>query len=141
MGMDVFGFHERRAQRADEETEALAHEVIGAAIEVHRLLGPGLPEIGYKRALSHELDLRGMEHECECPVPIVYKGVLVGEGRVDVLVRRRLVVEIKVVEIITAVHKAQTLAYLQALKLELGLLLTFNVAIMKDGIKRVINTF
>jgi GxxExxY protein len=139
--MNVFDFHERNERRADDETEALAHEVIGAAIEVHRLLGPGLPEISYKRALSHELSLRRIAHECEFPVPIVYKGVLVGDGRVDILVDRRLVVEIKVAEAITAVHRQQVLSYLQALKLQLGLILNFNVAVMRDGIKRVINTF
>jgi GxxExxY protein len=139
--MDVFDFHEQNERRADDETEALAHAVIGAAIEVHRVLGPGLPEISYKKALSHELTLRGIEDTCEFPIPIYYKGVLVGEGRVDILVARRLVIEIKVAEVLTAVHKAQTLTYLQALKLQLGLLLNSNVAMMRDGIKRVINTF
>jgi GxxExxY protein len=136
--MDVFDFHGQRERRADEETERLAHEVIGAAIEV---LGPGLPEVSYKKALSHELTLRGIEHECEFPVPIYYKGVLVGEGRVDILARRQLVIEIKVVDVVTKVHTGQTLAYLQALKVPLGLILNFNVAVMRDGIKRVINTF
>ena len=139
--MDVFEFRERREIRGDEVTERLASQVIGAAIEVHRHLGPGLPEISYRRALSRELTLRGIEHECEYKVPIVYKGELVGEGRVDTFVGRRLVVETKVVEVLTAVHRAQTIAYLQALKLQLGLLLNFNVAVMRDGIKRVLNTF
>ena len=139
--MDVFEFRERKERQADAETEELAARVIGAAIEVHRLMGPGLPEVSYKKALSHELTLRGIPHECEFPVPIVYKGVLVGEGRVDILVARRLVLEIKVAETLTPVHRAQCLTYLQALKLELGLLLNFNVAVMKDGIRRVINTF
>ena len=139
--MNVFEFHERPEKRADAETEALATEAIGAAIEVHRHMGPGLPEISYRKALSHELTLRGIPHECEFPVPIEYKGVNVGEGRVDILVGRRLVLEIKVVEVLTAVHRGQTLTYLQALKLQLGVLLNFNVTIMRDGIKRVINTF
>jgi GxxExxY protein len=116
--MDVFDFHERRERRADEETEKLAGEVIAAAIEVHRHLGPGLPEISYRRAMARELTLRGIEHECEFKLPILYKGELVGEGRVDILVGRRLVLEIKVVEVVTKVHVAQTIAYLQALKLE-----------------------
>ena len=138
--MNVFDFHDKRERKADDETEELARRVIGAAIEVHRHLGPGLPEISYKRALSRELQLNHIEHECEYPVPIHYKGVLVAEGRVDILVKRRLVVEIKVVEVLTAVHREQTLAYLYVLSLELGLLLNFNVAIMRDGIKRVIKT-
>jgi GxxExxY protein len=141
VAMDVFEFRERREKRADDGTEQLATAVIGAAIEVHRLMGPGLPEISYKKALSHELTLRGIPHECEFPVPIVYKGVLVGEGRVDILVDRRLVLEIKVAETLTPVHRAQCLTYLQALRLELGILLNFNVTVMRDGIKRVINTF
>jgi GxxExxY protein len=139
--MNVFDFHERQEVRADPETESLAHATIGAIIEVHRHLGPGLPELSYRKALSHELTLRGIEHQCEYPVPIVYKGVRVGEGRIDIPVANRLVVEIKLVETLTAVHRAQTLTYLQLLKLQLGLLCYFNVAIMRDGIKRVINTF
>jgi GxxExxY protein len=139
--VDVFDFHARREQRADDATERLGSQVISCAIEVHRHLGPGLPEISYRRAMSRELTLRGIEHECEHRVPIWYKGELVGEGRVDILVGRRLVIEIKVAEVITKIHVAQTIAYLQALKLPLGLLLNFNVAVMKDGIRRVINTF
>src|SRR5687767_8465916 len=115
--MNIFEFHERTEKRADVETERLATDAIGAAIEVHRHMGPGLPEISYKKALSHELTLREIPHECEFPVPIVYKGMSVGEGRVDILVARRLVLEIKVVEVLTAVHRGQTLVYLQALKL------------------------
>ena len=139
--MNVFDFRERHEIKADEPTESLAHDTIGAIIEVHRHLGPGLPELSHRKALSHELTPRGIEHECEHPVPIFYKGILVCEGRVDILVRRRLVIEIKVVEDLTAVHRAQALTYLLALKLPLGLLANFNVAIMKDGIRRVINTF
>jgi GxxExxY protein len=138
--MNVFEFHERHEFKADPATEELCTLSIGAIIEVHRHLGPGLPELSYRKALSHELTLRGIPHECEFRVPIVYKGEPVGEGWVDILVGSRLVIEIKVVEVLTAVHRAQTIAYLQALKLALGLLANFNVAVMKDGIKRVINT-
>jgi GxxExxY protein len=138
--MDVFEFRERREPRADDPIERLASSVISCAIEVHRHLGPGLPENSYQRALSRELELRGIPHECEYRVPIVYKGELVGEGKVDILVHRQLVLEIKVVEVVTKVHIAQTIAYLKALKLTLGLILNFNVAILKDGIKRVINS-
>jgi GxxExxY protein len=139
--MDVFDFHARGEKRADPETEALAREAIACAIEVHRHLGPGLPESAYRRAMSREFTLRGIEHECEYKVPIIYKGELVGEGRIDILVKRKLVLEIKVVDVVTKVHIAQTVAYLQALQLELGLILNFNVAVMRDGIRRVINTF
>ena len=123
--MDVFEFRERREVRADDDTEKLANAVIACAIEVHPHLGPGLPEITYRRSMSRELTL----------------DELVGEGRVDILVAGELVVEIKVAEVITKSHVAQTIAYLQALKLQLGLILNFNVTIMKDGIRRVINTF
>ncbi len=139
--MNVYEFHERRDVKVDQVTEEIATHTIGAAIEVHRHLGPGLPEISYRKALSHELTLRGIDHQCEFPVPIIYKGLAVGEGKVDILVAQRLVVEIKVVEVLTPVHRAQAIAYLQALKLPLGLLINFNVAILRDGIKRVINTF
>ncbi len=115
--------------------------VIGACIEVHRHLGPGLPEKVYREALSHELSLQGIFHQCEVMFPVMYKGKVVGEGRLDMLVGEMLVVELKVVESLTPVHRAQVLAYLQALKLELGLLINFNVAILRDGLKRVINTF
>jgi GxxExxY protein len=139
--MNVYDFHERQEVKADAETEELARQSIGAAIEVHSHLGPGLPEICYRKALSRELTLRGVPHECEFPVPIVYKGEPVGKGFVGILVAGRLVMEIKVVEALTPVHRAQSLAYLAALKLQLALLLNFNVAIMRDGIKRVINTY
>src|SRR3954471_19877323 len=118
--MNVFEFRERPEIKAEPRTEELASLVIAAAIEVHREMGPGLPELSYRRGLSHELDLRGIAHECEVAVPIFYKGKLVGEGRVDILVERRLVIEIKVVESVNPVHRAQTIAYLQALKLQLG---------------------
>ena len=137
--MDVFDFRRREESRVDDETEALATAVIGAAIEVHKELGPGLPEHSYHLALSHELELRGIPHECEVRVPIVYKGKPVGEGWIDILVAGKLVVELKAVEALSPVHRAQVLTYLRVMKLKLGLLINFNVAILKDGIKRVIN--
>jgi GxxExxY protein len=139
--MDVFEMRATREKKADEHTEALAHAVIGALIEVHKHLGPGLPEKSYQEAISHELTLRSIKHRCEVPFPIMYKGKCVGEGRIDVLVEERLVIEVKAVEALTQVHRAQCVTYLQAMKLELALLANFNVAMMADGIKRVINTF
>jgi GxxExxY protein len=138
--MDVFEFRERGMVSVDEEVEHLAQRVIGAAIEVHRELGPGLPESVYRNSLSHELSLRGIEHACEVAVPIYYKGVLVGEGRVDILVAGKLVLELKVVEALNEVHRAQVVAYLKAMNLQLGLLINFNVELLKNGIKRIINT-
>jgi GxxExxY protein len=138
--MDVFDFRRREESRVDEETEALATAVIGAAIEVHKEMGPGLPEHSYQLAMSHELDLRRIPHQCEVKVPILYKGRPVGEGRIDILVGGRLVVELKALELLSPVHKAQLLSYLRVTKLQLGLLINFNVIVLRDGIKRVINT-
>jgi GxxExxY protein len=119
--MDFSEFRKRAESNVDEHVEDLAEAVIGAAIEVHRHLGPGLPESCYKKALSHELTLRGIQHQCEAPVPIFYKGVRVGDGKVDLLVDKLLVVELKVAECLTDTHRAQAKGYLAALKLELAL--------------------
>jgi GxxExxY protein len=138
--MDAFEFRERLNSGVDERTEDLAKCVIGAAIEVHTMLKPGLPENVYKTALSHELTLRGISHECEYPVPIIYKGVQVGSGFIDVLVDKRLVLELKAAEALSPIHHAQVIGYLQAMNLQLGLLINFNVIRLGSGIKRVINT-
>ena len=138
--MDVFDFRNRDESRVDDYTEELATRVIGAAIEVHRHLGPGMPENSYKKSLSRELDLRGIRHECEAKVPIIYKGTPVGEGFIDILVEDRLVLELKVVEALLPVHRAQLLTYLRLLKLPLGLLINFNVMTLKEGFRRVVNT-
>ena len=138
--MDVFDFRRRGESGVEEKTEALAQAVIGAAIEVHRLMGPGMPEVSYRKALCHEFDLRGIGYEYEVPIDIRYKGVLVGEGRMDLLVGGVLIVELKVVEALNEVHRAQALTYLHLTKLQLALLINFNVAVLKDGIKRVIKS-
>jgi GxxExxY protein len=138
--MDVFDFRERGKTRVDERTEAVATLVIGAAIEVHRHLGPGLPESSYRRALSHELTLRGVRHRCEVAVPVVYKGEHVGDGRIDLLAEELLVVELKAIEAVTKVHRAQALTYLRLLTLQLALVMNFNVVVLKEGLERVINT-
>ena len=139
--MDVFDFRRRGDAGVDEETERLAAAVIGAAIEVHREMGPGMPEISYKLALCHELELRGIRHRSEVPLAIVYKGKSVGETRIDILVADRLVLELKAIESLAPVHRAQLLTYLQLTKLKLGLLINFNVPVLKDGVKRVINPY
>ena len=123
----------------DAEAERLAHAVIGAAIEVHRLMGPGLPESAYELALCHELNLRNIVHARQSEVPLVYKGLPVGKGYVDVLVADKLVVELKACEPSPKLHRAQVIAYLSALKLPLGLLINFNVPTLQEGIKRVVN--
>jgi GxxExxY protein len=140
MSNDFWSFRAGDHRRLDDGVESIPSKVIGAAIEVHKVLSAGLPEIAYKRSLSHELMLCDLPHLVEAPVPVHYKGMLVAEGRVDLLVYGRLVVELKVVEQLNEVHTAQVIAYLNALDLELGLLLNFNVSVMKQGIKRVIRT-
>lgn len=121
------------------ELEALANRVIGAAIEVHRCVGPGFPEQVYQKALSIELDLLEIRHQIEYPVIVNYKSHRVGEGRIDMLVEEKLVIELKVVSDLAEVHRAQVAAYLKATNLRLGLLLNFNTAVLKDGLKRIIN--
>ena len=124
----------------DAELDQLAHEVIGAAIEVHRVLGPGFLESVYEEALCVELKLRTIPFERQVPVPVVYKGIAIGQGRMDLLVRGKLIVEIKTVETLGAIHKAQTISYLKATGHTLALLINFNTTVLKDGIKRIILT-
>ena len=124
----------------DAEVERLAHAAIGAAIEVHRVLGPGLPESVYELALCHELGLRGIAHERQAPVPVVYKGLVVGEGKVDVLIGGRLVLELKACIPNLKLHQGQLISYLCALDLPLGLLINFHVPLLTSGINRVLNT-
>ena len=121
------------------KTEQLAKQVIGAALEVHQTIGPGFPESVYEHALSLELNAWGVEHRRQAPITIHYRRTIVGEGRVDMLVGDCLVVELKTVEALADVHRSQAVAYLKALNLRLGLLINFHQAILKDGIKRVIN--
>ena len=114
--------------------------VIGAAIEVHRHLGPGLSEQVYESALSRELWLRDVTFERQVSLPIEYKGAKLGCGaRIDLLVERSLVVELKAVDHIAAVHRAQLLTYLRLTRLPVGLLINFNVEVVKNGVRRVLN--
>jgi GxxExxY protein len=117
----------------------ITHEIIGAAIEVHRELGPGKPEAAYERALAREITLRGLAIRVQRPVPVVYKGVKLECGfRLDVLVSNTVVVEVKSAEEIVPIHRAQTLTYLKLGGWKLALLLNFNVAILKEGIERLV---
>ncbi len=119
---------------------AAASRIIGAAIEVHRHLGPGFLEIVYERALGMELARRSIPFQNQAPITVAYKGDLVGEGRVDLLVEACVIVELKAVEAIAGVHIAQLRSYLHAADLQLGLILNFNVPKLSDGgIRRVVN--
>ena len=124
----------------DALTDDLAHRVIGAAIEVHRHLGPGYLESVYEEALALELGLRGIAFERQKPIGVAYKGHAVGESRLDLLVGGCLVVELKAVEALAPIHQAQVISYLKATGLKLGLLINFNVPVLKSGIRRVILT-
>jgi GxxExxY protein len=122
----------------DSRVNQLANMVIGAAIEVHRELGPGFLESIYEKALCHELTLRNVAHMPQAEISMSYKGFPVGEGRIDILVENCLIVELKAVETLAPIHKAQVISYLKATHLLLGLLINFNVAILKNGIQRII---
>ncbi len=125
----------------DERVDELAHIVIGAAIEVHKVLGPGFLESVYEEALCFELQMRGIPFERQAAIAVNYKGCQVGEGRLDLLVGGVLIVELKAVSELAPVHSAQVISYLKATGHKLGLLINFDVRMLKDGIKRVINPF
>jgi GxxExxY protein len=121
-----------------EEDERIAREVIGAAIEVHRLLGPGFLEKIYERAMVHELGLRGLPVEAQEEILVPYKGIRIPGQQLDLLVGKRVILELKAVEQLHPIHETQLLSYLKATNLRLGLLLNFNVRMMKEGIKRMV---
>lgn len=130
----------KRTKDTKASSLALSHRVIGAAIEVHRVIGPGLLESVYEMALCRELWLRGIEVERQVPVPVQYKGGVLGcDIRLDVVVQQSVILEVKSVDKLTSVHKAQLLTYLRLTDLWLGLLLNFNVEILRHGIRRVLN--
>ena len=121
------------------ELNQVSHNVIGAAIDVHRALGPGLLESAYESCLAFEIAQRGLKVEKQKPLPIVYKEVSLDVGyRLDLLIEESVIVELKAVEFLTPLHKAQLLSYLKLSGLELGLIINFNVQVLKNGIQRVI---
>lgn len=122
------------------ELNRLTQQVIGAAIEVHRHLGPGLLESVYEEALCVELALRDIPFERQPAVALVYKGHRVGQGRLDLLIDGQLIVELKAVEALNEVHKAQMISYLKTTGRTLGLLINLNVPVLRNGIKRIICT-
>ena len=123
-----------------DELNRLVERVIGAAIEVHRTLGPGYLEKVYEEALAIEFGLQGIPFERQHPVAVLYKGLACGQGTLDFLVSRVLVVELKTVEQLAEIHRAQVISYLKVTNLELGLLINFHVPVLKDGVKRVIRS-
>ncbi|MFN8372473.1 MAG: GxxExxY protein [Anaerolineae bacterium] len=127
-----------RYRELDAALDQLAHKVIGAAIEAHRILGPGFLEVVYEEALCMELEARHIAYDRQFVIGVNYKGRLIGEGRLDILIAKQLIVELKAVEALLPIHNAQLLSYLKTTGYPLGLLINFNVPILKQGIKRVV---
>jgi GxxExxY protein len=118
----------------------LGRKVIGCAIEVHAVLGPGLLESVFQRALAHEFTLQGLPFIQQVPLPVAYKGLDLGTGyRIDFIVDGELVVELKTVERFLPIHDAQVMTYLRALDLRQGLLINFNVGRLVDGVRSILN--
>lgn len=123
-----------------DDLNRISNTVIGAAIEVHRHLGPGLLESAYRECLAWELQQEKLIVEQEVVIPIEYKQLKIGNGyRIDILVERELIVELKSVDALLPIHNAQLLTYLKLTGFRLGLLLNFKVDVMRNGIKRVVN--
>ncbi len=120
----------------------LTHAIIGAAIDVHRVLGPGLLESAYEECLARELTMRDIPFERQKPLPLVYKHEKLECGyRIDLLVDRRIVLELKAVDALAPIHEAIVLTYLQLSGCEIGLLINFNTAALKDGARRLVNNY
>ena len=120
----------------------LTREIIGAAIEVHRLLGPGLLEVVYEEALCHELHLRGIAFKRQQSVSLDYKGVhLKTDLRLDLLIDNRIIIDLKVKETLSSTDKPQLLTYLRLCNLKVGLIINFHVPVLKEGVFRVMNGF
>ena len=124
--------------RAEAELNEITEKIIGAAIEVHRALGPGLLESAYESCLAFELLQRGLHFEQQKPLPIIYKQVRLDCGyRLDFVVEESVVIELKAIDSLAPVHQAQVISYLKLGRYPLGLLLNFNVKVLKDGIRRI----
>lgn len=121
-----------------EELNRITKRIIACGIEVHRQLGPGLLESIYEKALCHEFEIEQLEYQNQVTVPIVYKGRNLGEHRLDFLIENEIIVELKAVDRMDSVFHAQLLSYLRLTNKRLGLLMNFNVPILRNGIKRIV---
>lgn len=131
--------HSRVDSASLAQLNALTDQIIGASIEVHKALGPGLLESAYEACLAAELELLGLSFQRQVELPVQYKGRALATGyRIDLLVEEEIIVELKAVKEIEPVHKAQLLTYLKLSGKRLGLLLNFNVSVLKNGIRRMI---
>lgn len=132
----------RRAFRKSDlpdEIESAVSRTIGAAMEVHTALGPGLLESVYEKALLHELSLAGLRAASQVAIEVPYKDIRISGQRADLVIENALILELKVVETIAPIHKAQLVSYLRASELPVGLVINFNTEHLRDGIRRVIN--
>jgi GxxExxY protein len=121
------------------EFDQISNQVIGCALEVHRVLGPGLLESTYEQCLAHELSLAGISFKLQFPLPVKYKGIKLDCGyRIDLFVNDELIVELKSVDQIMGIHQAQLLTYMKLSGVKVGLLINFNVEMLKSGIKRFV---
>jgi GxxExxY protein len=127
------------AKRGQIEFDELSNRVIAYALEVHSALGPGLLESAYRQCFAHELTIAGIPFELERPLPVAYKGIHLDCGyRLDLVVDRQLVLELKSVDKLLPIHKAQLLTYLKLSGIRVGLLMNFNTVHLRDGIKRMV---
>lgn len=133
-------FPEWKRVHIPAEVERLAKLTVDAAFAVHSELGPGLLESAYEACLSRELELRGIKHQRQLPVPLEYKGIRVEIGyRADVVVEEKLLIELKTVDALLPIHTAQVITYLRLKRLPLGLLINFSEVLIKNGIHRILN--
>jgi GxxExxY protein len=124
------------------DVNVLTGKIIGAAIEVHRTLGPGLLESAYHQCLARELEMQEIPFRFDWPLPLEYKGLRLGRGyRMDLLVEDRVIVEVKSIATLAPIHEAQLLTYMRLRKVPLGLLMNFNEVVLKNGIRRKILDF
>jgi len=128
----------RKQSPLTTDEELVVHEIVGAALAVHRELGPGYLESFYRKAMCIEMRARAISYECEKAVEVSYRGQLLGTHRVDLVVEGVIIVELKAVERLDVVHRNQVVAYLKAMKLHVGLLVNFNAALLKQGLQRVV---
>jgi GxxExxY protein len=133
-------FHHRGTEDTERSSPGRTHDIVGAAIDVHRALGPGLLETAYETCLCRELFLRGIEYQRQVQLPIDYRGIKLNCGyRLDLVVQGSVIVEVKSISRVLPIHRAQVLTYLKLTDLRLGLLINFNVEMLRDGIHRIIN--
>jgi len=136
---DAEGRADREFEPVSEDVDKLAHEVVDAAFRVHKSLGPGLLESVYETCLVYELKKRGVRVESQVSLPVTYEHVRLESGlRLDILVEKKVIVEVKSVEKVTPLHEAQLMTYLKLTGIRLGLLLNFNVPYARDGIRRIV---